>query len=785
MRLQVWCAAMSCASILPMAHALDVPAFIGPIPYLGAEDSPFFGSGDCHALEDFQSGGLAVEGVEMNAGPVVVEDSGVFDPGELHYALEASTIGVIEFWFDAATIGDAPTSVGFVWTEGSETASNAITVTVIDGAGTSSFSHTFSDLTPNGGENVDDRFFGIEWADGISFLRIQFTPLANQRIDHLQFDLPELDTDADGVFDCVDPCPEDPSDACVPLIVTMRRSETFQESSRVLRGLPRAEGPVTIRFETATRRPTKKAPCEGRSFVVASDLAVEVACPDGLGCLLGLGEIEVDPILFNGWRIDGVSIDAGTAPEGCDAAWTVTFEYPAVGVEIVIEVPEYQAEIDLSDLPLAVGDVGVSVDLLGSCFNWECDADPKYGGCWCWQAGQARVSINQSEVCSGSFTNNGCALGTLVGEVPRHEFEGSEGGRLVIDIEGNCIGYTSPSVVTLTYPILSEGDFIYVPEHTPLLRRAIAEPGPVRVSGGLHIDALTVLEPGKIIESTTGPHDAVIDVQDGAGTAIRVVGADAESPVVFRGFTIRGGSGGSIVPSATFPAGGGVLVSESNLLLENCIVEGNFAGMGGGVAAFDSTLELRNCELEANGSYSVGGGLLSIDSATSITGSLVLDNISVSRGGGIYAAGGDLSVAGTLIELNDSGSQGGGLAWMGSDQVDAQMLVEDCVVQENLAVGGGGVWIKPGVSNAAVGSTSFCGNWPEQIVGSYTDLGGNGGCGVGCPADLSGDGQVDGADLTVVLSSWGPLGGVGDVNGDGVVDGADLAAVLAEWGSCQ
>ena len=50
------------------------------------------------------------------------------------------------------------------------------------------------------------------------------------------------------------------------------------------------------------------------------------------------------------------------------------------------------------------------------------------------------------------------------------------------------------------------------------------------------------------------------------------------------------------------------------------------------------------------------------------------------------------------------------------------------------------------------------------------------------PADINGDGIVDGADLARVLGAWGTDAPGGDVNGDGIVDGADLALVLANWG---
>lgn len=57
----------------------------------------------------------------------------------------------------------------------------------------------------------------------------------------------------------------------------------------------------------------------------------------------------------------------------------------------------------------------------------------------------------------------------------------------------------------------------------------------------------------------------------------------------------------------------------------------------------------------------------------------------------------------------------------------------------------------------------------------------------GCRADLNLDGAVDGADLGLLLVSWGQGGivaGRADVDGSGSVDGADLGLVLTAWGQC-
>jgi len=48
------------------------------------------------------------------------------------------------------------------------------------------------------------------------------------------------------------------------------------------------------------------------------------------------------------------------------------------------------------------------------------------------------------------------------------------------------------------------------------------------------------------------------------------------------------------------------------------------------------------------------------------------------------------------------------------------------------------------------------------------------------PADLDGNGRVDGADLSLLLGNYNGSG-VGDINHDGIVNGADLGRLLGAW----
>ena len=55
-----------------------------------------------------------------------------------------------------------------------------------------------------------------------------------------------------------------------------------------------------------------------------------------------------------------------------------------------------------------------------------------------------------------------------------------------------------------------------------------------------------------------------------------------------------------------------------------------------------------------------------------------------------------------------------------------------------------------------------------------------------CPGDFDQNGRIDGADLPVVLGSWGrcPSPCPADLNDDGIIDGADLSVLLGRWGRC-
>jgi predicted outer membrane repeat protein len=288
--------------------------------------------------------------------------------------------------------------------------------------------------------------------------------------------------------------------------------------------------------------------------------------------------------------------------------------------------------------------------------------------------------------------------------------------------------------------------------------------------------------------------------------------------------------------------GGGVYVGSGSLQLTGCVVSQNTAARGGGVCAYGS-LVLENSTVNANTSSGDGGGIY-CRAALQVTGGGVTGNTSgqYANGGGVYVEYGSvtasnwvvsgnvassgtgggvyfnsyynsnyvLQLTGCTVSGNRSSGEGGGM-WTSSYNATVTVTggsleqnqsggyggawyvsggtptLQTCQVKNNTAVTVGGIWVASG--QIRVGGTTFCGNG-VNLNGAWQDLGGNqlnGQCPPYCLGDASGNATVDGADLGLTISRWGPCEGdacYSDFNNDGVVNGADLGEVLSHWGNC-
>ncbi len=202
-------------------------------------------------------------------------------------------------------------------------------------------------------------------------------------------------------------------------------------------------------------------------------------------------------------------------------------------------------------------------------------------------------------------------------------------------------------------------------------------------------------------------------------------------------------------------SGGGGIVNVGILTLTDSTVSNNEAGFGGGIANF-TTATVTNTTFSGNFGSLAGGGIFN-------TGVL------------------------TLTDSTFSGNFGGALGGGGILNIGTSMLT-NTTINGNVddGFGGGGIF-NPGILTLT--DSTVCGNLPGQILGAYTDGGGNlvaDKC-PPCPADLDGDGAVGASDLAILLGTWGPVPTPDppDFDGDGDVDAFDLAILLGAWGPCR
>lgn len=208
----------------------------------------------------------------------------------------------------------------------------------------------------------------------------------------------------------------------------------------------------------------------------------------------------------------------------------------------------------------------------------------------------------------------------------------------------------------------------------------------------------------------------------------------------------------------------GLIITDCEVFITNCIFDRNFTTLGGGASVYNSRATLTDCTFRDNLAYS-GGGITLVDNGT---------------------PGNDVTLIGCLIEDNTGAYMG--MAGVGGIHVQAGTLAMiDCTVRNNIGGAVGGVIVNAGAALTMSDST-ICANTPENdISGDWTDGGGNtieDQCPDDCPGDINGDGVVDGTDLALLLAVWNSDDPPADIDGNGIVDAADLAQVLGYWGAC-
>jgi hypothetical protein len=180
--------------------------FLGPLPYLGFADSPFyklFEDGQHSAyfhLENFEDHLLNTPGVAASVpckalaypqADSVDEDDGAIDgKGNRGVAcFSGMRTSVFTFRFDGDALGGLPTHAGVVWTDSNGPRRVDAVFEAFDPAGNSLGTlgpAAVGGATSFTGDTDEDRFFGVVSMAGISAISLQ-VGTRNWELDHLQY----------------------------------------------------------------------------------------------------------------------------------------------------------------------------------------------------------------------------------------------------------------------------------------------------------------------------------------------------------------------------------------------------------------------------------------------------------------------------------------------------------------------------------------------------------------------------------------------------------------------
>ena len=173
--------------------------------------------------------------------------------------------------------------------------------------------------------------------------------------------------------------------------------------------------------------------------------------------------------------------------------------------------------------------------------------------------------------------------------------------------------------------------------------------------------------------------------------------------------------------------GGGMRIHNGSATLSECIFEDNASvgpvSHGGGLCAYEADINLHNCNFARNNASNTGGMIWAVGGTAELTNCTASGN-SAAHGGGIFVGASCTTTMSSCDITDNTAAYGmGGMYIDGSDTTITNCNFTGNATSEEHQRGGG-IYIQ-GTSDVDIDTTTVCGNTPDQIVGDYTDNGGN------------------------------------------------------------
>ncbi|MCP4833926.1 MAG: hypothetical protein GY895_04110, partial [Phycisphaera sp.] len=281
--------------------------------------------------------------------------------------------------------------------------------------------------------------------------------------------------------------------------------------------------------------------------------------------------------------------------------------------------------------------------------------------------------------------------------------------------EGTSTDYNGNDV-----PDECDGDLVGT-DHPTIVDAIAAAPdgGVVRVPAGTYDEAV-VLDRGVILVAIDGPDATILTRSGAAGPAI--VADDAPAGTVISRFTIAN--------AANFAAdgGGGIDATNSQLLVDGCVIQGNGATDGGGARFEGGAPTLRNCTFRGNVSQGVGGGLRLIGADATVESCTFEMNSAAAGALGWAIAATDGFPTFTDVEASSHDGQAVALESLEgfpNTIMAAERLRINGNIGRGLAILGNDPQTVTLTDSRICGNTDLDGDPVPPTDGAYTDLGGN------------------------------------------------------------
>ena len=342
---------------------------------------------------------------------------------------------------------------------------------------------------------------------------------------------------------------------------------------------------------------------------------------------------------------------------------------------------------------------------------------------------------------------------------------------------------------------------INVPQDRPSIQSAIdsaptSSPTVIQVAPGIYRERITI--PSKPVRIVGAGIDlTVIDATGLSSTAVTFLQGCGPDSYLER-LTVRGGTGSPSPSSPAYSIAGGLLVDRCAPTISACKFTGNSAPYGGGAYIFWSPspgVTFRDCIFEGNSATSFGGGVDVYEAWCTFNTCTFSSNFAPVRGGAIHSSNGSgtiepdprIVLSGCTITGNSSGRG----AAVDHDDMEpgVPLLMQSCTITGNTSTDsfpGNAVIAGAQVGIIEMSGSQACSNQPRNVQPQCLTQDSSANTICDCLADINRDGIVNGADISSVLSFWGPDPALpaADISGDGVVDGHDLASLLGSWGPC-